>query len=218
MKLHLGCFAFLLIGCCSDAYAGTTTCEANQAAALQAMRAKGSSADPATQLQIAVLSGNDASLKKAMASLGSASTTLRSAALDQALAAAAWTGNQNAVETLIPHGANPNATTDMTGSAPIVLAAQCGHVDAMTALFKAGASLASGSTPDKTDNVPRGALEAAIAGDQAEAAEWLVTHGYEVCRAGEGKRVSALLNRLGPSTVMPPSLRAKLACQATEEK
>ncbi|WP_036140892.1 ankyrin repeat domain-containing protein [Luteibacter sp. 9135] len=218
MKLHVGCFAFLLIGAGTVAHASPTTCQSNQAAALQAMRAKGSSADPATQLQLAVFSGNDASLKNAIASLGSAAATTHSAALDQALVGAAWTGNQSAVETLLAQGANPNGTTDMTVSAPIVMAAQCGHVDAMTALFKAGASLASGSTPDKTDNVPRGALEAAIAGDQAEAAEWLVDHGYEVCRAGEGKRVSALLKRLGPSTVMPTSLRSKLACQATEEK
>lgn len=217
MKLRAGYFALLIIGWGNIAHASPTTCADAQAAALQAMQAKASSADPATQLQVAVLSGNETSLNKAMASLDSVSATTRSTALDQALAGAAWTGNRAAVEMLIAQGANPNATTDMTTSPPIVLAAQCGHVDVMAALAKAGASLASGSSPDKTDNIPRGALETAIAGDQAEAAEWLVIHGYEVCRGGEGKRVSALLNRLGPSTAMPASLRAKLACQATKE-
>ncbi|QDE39794.1 ankyrin repeat domain-containing protein [Luteibacter pinisoli] len=218
MKPRLACLAFLLISWGTFAHATPTTCDATQAAALKAMRAKGTSAEPTTQLQIAVLAGNTTSLGTAIDSLESAPATARSAALDQALAGAAWTGNQVAVDTLIARGAHPNATTDTTGSTPIVLAAQCGHIGAMASLTKAGASLTSGSKPDQTDNVPRGALEAALAGDEAEAAEWLVDHGYDVCRGGEGKRVSALLNRLGPSTAVPASLRAKLACQATKEK
>lgn len=217
MKLHPG-VVLLLLCWGSAAQANVATCQTTQAAAIQAMRAKASSEDPTAQLQLAALTGNAKSLKAAMASLQSAPATTRATALNEALAGAAWTGNQSALEALLAQGANPNATTDVTASAPIVLAAQCGHVEAMAALSKGGADLTSGSTPDRLDNVPRGALESAIAGDQAEAAEWLVDHGYEVCQGGERERLSALLDRLGPSTAMPDSLRAKLACQAAKEQ
>jgi hypothetical protein len=62
-----------------------------------------------------------------------------------------------------------------------VLAAECGHVDAMATLVDDGAALTTGLVPDRVDNVPHDALESALLAGQPETAEWLIEHGYAIC-------------------------------------
>lgn len=216
-KAQLVC-ALLLAAAANTAYASTPDCMSAQQAAAQDAASKAVHGDSAAKLRSAVFARDDSAFDSALGELVGKTDDGSHDALKQALAGAAWTGNSHALSALLSAGVDPDATTQMTASPPIVLAAECGQTEAVAALVAKGAHVAAGSAPDRVDNVPRGALEAALVGGQPETATWLLDHGYEVCQTGERARVSALLSRPNLSAALPASLKARLTCQARSAK
>ncbi len=212
-KTPLVC-ALLIAAAENTAHAFTPACLSTQQAAAQDAISQASHGDTAARLRSAVLSRNDAAFDSALGELAGRTDETSANALKQALAGAAWIGNSHALSALLSAQVDPDATTPLTASPPIVLAAQCGQTEAMAALLTNGANIEAGSTPDHVDNVPRGALEAALVSGQPQAATWLLDHGYDVCQTGERARIGMLLSRRpNLSAGWPASLKARLTCQ-----
>ncbi|WP_441295040.1 ankyrin repeat domain-containing protein [Luteibacter sp. 9135] len=211
-------FALLIAAAASAAHASTPDCLSMQQAAAQDAISQASHGDSAARLRSAVLSRDDAAFDSALGELVGRTDETSTDALKQALAGAAWIGNSHALSALLSARVDPDATSPLTASPPIVLAAQCGQTEAMAALLTKGANIAAGSTPDHVDNVPRGALEAALVGGQPKTATWLLDHGYDVCQTGERARIGRLLSHPGLSAAWPASLKARLICQAPSAK
>lgn len=210
---RLAC-ALLIAAVANAAYASTPDCLSIQQAAAREAISQASHGDSAARLRSAVLSRDDAAFDSALGELVGRTDENSTNALKQALAGAAWFGNSHALSALLSARVDPDATTPLTASPPIVLAAQCGQTEAMAALLTKGANIAAGSTPDHVDNVPRGALEAALVSGQPHAVTWLLDHGYDVCQTGERARIGMLLSRRSDLiAAWPASLKARLTCQ-----
>ncbi len=216
-KARLVC-ALLIAAAGNTAYASQADCLTAQQAAAHDAASQAIHGDSASKLRSAVFSRDDAAFDSALGEVVGKTDDGSRDALKQALAGAAWIGNSHALSALLSAQVDPNATTQMTASPPIVLAAECGQTEAVEALVAKGANVMAGSVPDRVDDVPRGALEAALVGGQAGTAAWLLDHGYEICQTGERARVRALLARPNLSAALPSSLKAKLTCQASSAK
>lgn len=211
-------WTLILISISVSGNAFAANCLPTQRSAAKIMAERATRGDQSAKLQAAVFSRDPAALQDALKKLAKKHDLSSSTALDQALAAAAWTDNQYALSTLISAGAKPDGTTEMTASPAIVLAAQCGHTSAVAALVKAGAKVTAGSSSARPGNAPRGALEAAVVNAHPTTAAWLLEHGYEVCGTSEEARMKRLLARPEMSSALPSSLVAKLSCQANSVK
>lgn len=216
-KVQVVC-ALFLASACHVAYGSTMDCASNQDAAAKAAVAQAIRGDDGAKLRAAVFTKDAAAFDSALAKLRGRSDPSSRNAMKQALSGAAWTGNMSALSALLAEGVDPGATTTMTAAPPLVLASECGEVDAMVALVAKGARVNDGAMPDRVDTVPHGALEAAIVSGQPASAAWLLDNGYEVCQTREKDRIDALLARPDLSAALPASLKARLACQASSTK